>query len=130
MQGKFRIVDVVWVKTLHSKCMDKLRMGYVTKIISLQSVQVNGVSCHVKDLLPVVGSKPSSDDESESEDSTRLVYLESDPLSIASDISTLPADANMVSCSGADCSLTDESSSEHENPVIPLRRSAWQKRLP
>ena len=91
--------------------MDKLRMGHVTKIISSQSVQVDGVPRHVKDLQLVIGSKPSSDDESDFEDSARLVYLKSNLLSIASDISTLPADTNMASCSDADGSSTDECSS-------------------
>ena len=88
VQGKYRIGYIVWVKTLHSKCIDKLRMRHVTKIIRLQSVWVDGRPYHVKDLLPVVGSKPSSDDENDSEDSAQLVYLKSDLLSIVSDIST------------------------------------------
>ena len=74
-QGKYRIGDVVCVKTPHSNCIDKLRMGYVIEIISLQSVRVDRVPCHVKDLQQVVGSKPSSDDESDSEDSAQFVYL-------------------------------------------------------
>ena len=73
-QGKYRIGDVVWVKTLHSKCADTLRIGHVIEIISPLSVQVDGVPHHVKDLRPVVGSKPS-DDESDSGDCERLVYL-------------------------------------------------------
>ena len=73
---------------------------------------VNGVLHHVKDLWPVVRLKPSSDEESDSEDSARLVYLKSDPLRVASDISTLPADANMASCSDVNGSSMDESSSK------------------
>ena len=80
MREKYRIGDVVWVKTPHSKCTDKLRMGHV---ISPQSVQVDGMPCHVKNLQPVIGSKPSSDDESDSEDSVQLVYLKLDPLGVA-----------------------------------------------
>ena len=57
--------DIVWIKTPHSKCTDKLRMRHVTKIISLQLVHIDGVPHHVKDLQPVVGSKPSSDNESD-----------------------------------------------------------------
>ena len=123
-QGKHRIGDEAWVKTPHSKWTDKLRMGYLTQIISLQSVRIDGMLHHVKDLWPVVGSKPSSDDERDSEDSTQLVYLKSDPLSDASDISTLP----VASCSDADGSSTDESSSEDEAPVILLWWIAWQRR--
>ena len=81
-----------------------------------------------KDLRLVVGSKLSSDDESDSEDSAQLVHLKSDPLSIVSDISTLPADTNVASCSDADGSSTDKSSSEDKAPVILLRRSGQQKR--
>ena len=91
-------------------------------------MRVNGMPCYVKDLWPVEGLKLSSDDESDSEDSAQLVYLKSDPQSVASDISTLPADTSVASCSDADGSSTDESSSEDEAPVIPLRRSPWQKR--
>ena len=83
---------------------------------------------HIKDLQPVVGSKTSSEDESGSEDSARLVYLKLNPLSIASDISTLPADANVASCSDADGSSIDKSSSKDEAPVLLLRRNARQKR--
>ena len=83
---------------------------------------------HVKDPRPVVGSKPSSDNESNCEDSARLVYLKLDPLSVASDISHLPADANVASCSDVDDSSMDESSSEDDAPIVLLRRSAQQKR--
>ena len=100
-QGKYRIGAIVWIKTPHSKCTCTLRMGHVMEIISPQSVQVDGVPHHVKDLWPVVWSKPSSDDKSDSDDSARLVYLKSDSLSVASDISTLPADANVASCSNS-----------------------------
>ena len=79
---------------------------------------------HVKDLRPIVGSKPSPDDESNSEDSARLAYLKSDPQSVASDINTLSADVNVASCSDADGSSRDESLSKNEAPVISLRRSA------
>ena len=65
MQGKYRIGNVVWVKVPHSKCMEKLKMGHVTEIISSQLVQVDGMPHHLKDLWPVVGSKPSSDDKSD-----------------------------------------------------------------
>ena len=64
-QGKYRNGDIVWFKTPHSKCTDKLRMGHVTEIISSQPVLVDSVPHHVKDLWPVVGSKLSSDDESD-----------------------------------------------------------------
>ena len=94
----------------------------------LGNVQVMGMLCHIKDLRPIVGSKPSSDNESDSEGNAQFVYLKSDLLSIATDISTLPADANLISCSDADGSLLDESSSKDEALVIPLRRSAQQKR--
>ena len=72
--------------------MDKLRMGHVTEIISPQSVWVDTLPCHVKDLRPLVGSKASSDDESDAEDSAQLVYLKLDPLNVTSDISTLPVE--------------------------------------
>ena len=87
-------------------------MGHVTKISNLQSVWIDGVPYHVKDLPSVVGSKLSSD-ESDSEDGAQLMYLKLDPLSVGSE---------------ADGSTKDESSSEDEAPVILLRRSAQQKR--
>ena len=102
VQGNYRIGNVVWFKILPSKCIDKLRMGHVTEVISPQSVGVDDVPRHVTDLWPVVGLKLSLDDESDSEDSARLVYLKSDALSVASDIKTISVDANVASCSDAD----------------------------
>ena len=58
--GRYRIGNTVWVKTPHNKCKDKFRMGRVTEIISSQSVRVDSVPHHVKDLRSVVGSQPSS----------------------------------------------------------------------
>ena len=69
-------------------------MEHVTEIIP-QSVRVDGVPRLVKNLQPVVGAKPSSDDENDSEDSARLVYLKSGPLSDASEIRTLGEKGNL-----------------------------------
>ena len=64
---------------------------------------------YVKDQRPVVGPQQTSDDGSDLEDSTQLVYLKSSPLSVDSDISTLPADADVASSSDTDDSSTDKS---------------------
>ena len=107
--------DMVWVKNPHSKCMTKYGTGRVTKVISSQSVKIDGVPRHVKDLRPVIQMQLSSGDESDSEDSERLIYLNSDPLDSDSDASSLPTDEASVEPRSA-----DESMHEDEACMIPL----------
>ena len=72
--------------------MTKYITGRVTEVISLQSVKIDAVPHHIKDLRPVIQKQFSSSDESDSEDSKHLIYLNSDLLDSDSDASTFPTD--------------------------------------
>lgn len=48
-------------------------------------MQINGVLCHMKILRPFLGSYPSSDSDSDTEENERLIYLESSLLGDSSD---------------------------------------------
>ena len=122
-KGMYEKGDVVWVKNPHSKSTTKYSTGRVTEVISPQSEKIDGVPRHVKDLRPVIQTQLSSSDESDSEDSVRLIYLNSDPLDSDSGASSLPTDEVSVEPRTA-----DESTHEDEACVIPLRRSTRQRR--
>ena len=94
-KGMYEKGDVVWVKNPHGKCMTKYSIGCVTEVISPQSVKIDGVPQHVKDLRPVIQMQLSSD-KSDSKDSECLIYLNSDPLNCDSDASSLPTDEASV----------------------------------
>ena len=49
-RGKYGKGDVVWVKNPHSKWTTKYSTSRVTEVISPQSVKIDGVPRHVKDL--------------------------------------------------------------------------------
>ena len=87
-------------------------------MISLQFVKINGVPHHIKDLQPVIRMQLSLRDENDSEDSERLIYLNSDPLDSDPFVSSLPTDKVSVETRTA-----DNSTHEGEVCVILLRRS-------
>ena len=115
-RGKCEKGDVVWVKNPRSKCTTKYSTGRVTEEISPQSVKIDEVPRHVKDLQPVIQTQLSSSDESHSEYGERLIYL--NPLDRDPDTSSLPTDELSTETLNA-----DESMHEGEARVIPLRRS-------
>ena len=88
--------DIVWVKTPHSRCTTKFGTGCVTEVNSQQSVQVNRIPRHVKDLHPFQGSHPS-DDESDTEDSEWPIYLGLGSASDPSAIGGSPTNPDMPS---------------------------------
>ena len=90
-------------------------------------MKTDGVPRHVKDLRPVIQTQFSSSDESDSEDSERLIYLNSNPLDNDSDASSLPIDEVSIETRTADESM-HEGTHEGEACMIPLRRSARQRR--
>ena len=122
-KGTYEKGDVVWLKNPRGTCTTKYSTGRVSEVISPQSVKIDGVPRHVKDLRPVIQTQLSSSDESDSEDSERLIYLNSDPLDSDSDASSLPTDEASVEPRTA-----DESTHDDEACVIPLRRSTRQRR--
>ena len=87
-------------------------------------MKIDGVPSHDKDLRPVIRTQLSSSDESDFEDSERLIYLNSNPLDSNSDVSSIPTDEVSIETRTA-----DESTHEGEACVIPLRRSTRQKRM-
>ena len=48
--GKYEKGDVVWVKNPRGKCTTKYSTSRVTEVISPQSVKIDGVPRHIKDL--------------------------------------------------------------------------------
>ena len=64
----YQIGDRVWVKAPHSRCTTKFNRGRVTGMISLQSLLVDGIPRHVKDLRPRFSfTTPEKDSDSSSE---------------------------------------------------------------
>ena len=120
-RGKYEKGDLVWVKNPRSKCTTKYSTGRVTEVISLQSVKIDGMPHHVKDLRPVMQMQLSSSDKSDSEDSEHLIYLNSNPLNSDSDASSILTDEVSIKTRTA-----DESMHEGEDCGISLRRSTWQ----
>ena len=81
-------------------------------------MKIDGVLRHVKDLRPVIQMQLSSSDESDSEDSEHLIYLNSNPPDCDYDASNLPTDEVSIKTQTA-----DESTHEGEACIIPLRSS-------
>ena len=123
-RGKYEKGGVVWVKNPRGKCTTKYSTGRVTEVISLKSMKIDGVSRHVKGLQPVIQTQLSLSDESNSEDSEHLIYLNSNPLDSDSNASRLPTDEASIETRTA-----DESMHEGEACVIPLRRSTRQRQI-
>ena len=123
-RGKYEKGDMVWVKNARGKYTTKYSTSSVTEVIGLQSVKIDEVPRHVKDLRPVIQMQLSLCDESNSEDCERLIYLNSNPLDSDSDASSLPTDDVSIETRTA-----DESTHEDEACVIPLRRSTQQRRM-
>ena len=96
-------------------------------MISPQSVRVDGVPCHIKDLRPVMQLLPPVSDESESESDTNepSLWFTPAPQGSDSDISSLPGNAVFLNSQ-----TSDESTSEDEAHVVPHQRSTQQRRSP
>ena len=114
--------DVIWVKKLCSECMTRYGTGHVTEVISPQSVWIDGVPRHIKDLRPVTRLQPPVSNESKSESETNEPSLWFTPAPSGSDsnISSLPGNAVFL-----DSQTVDKSTSEDEAQVVspPPRRS-------
>ena len=50
--SSYHVGDCVWVKALQSRFTTKFSKGEVTKIIGPQSILVDGIPRHIKDLHP------------------------------------------------------------------------------
>ena len=99
----------MWFKMAQNRCTKKIGKGRVTEVISPQSVLVDGIPCHVKDL--------------------RLRHcvtsLEED-----SDGTPSESEAESLLCDSED-TVSDDSPEEGdvaEPPLVPLRRNTRRKR--
>ena len=114
--GFYQIGDRVWVKAPHSRCTTKFNKGRVTGMIHPQSLLVDRIPYHVKDLrqcFSFTASEKDSDNTSESDNAS-----ESRAESLLFDEVSAESDDPPQEEAGA------------EFPSLPLQRSIRQKRLP
>lgn len=76
----FRVGDVVWVKPQNSRCTTQFTLGRVSKIISEQAIEVDGMPRHVRDLRPVVSQDDERADASVRSESGEDSHIEDAPL--------------------------------------------------
>ena len=50
VEGPYQAGDKVWVRPPKVRCNERHRRGTITRVLSHQAVEVDGVSRHVKDL--------------------------------------------------------------------------------
>ena len=93
--GVYRVGDAVWVRKRGDRCTSKSAEGVVTKVVSLQTVEVDGVPRHVRNLrhrldgtaepMPsgLHPTTPTADDDSDDDDAVWLVPLEQAPGQLA-----------------------------------------------
>lgn len=97
-------------------------MGRITQVISLHLMRIDGVPWNMKDLRPFLGSYPSSDIDSDTEESEQFIYL----------VLSLPSDSSNTSSSESDTRAPNDppvsSSSENETHIVPLQSSTQEKR--
>ena len=101
----------MWFKTSQNRCTTKFDNGRVTEVISPQSVLVDGVPHHVKDLRP----------------RHSVTSLEED-----SDGTPSESEAESLLCDTEDTESDDspEEGAVAEPPPVPLCRSIRRKRQP
>ena len=121
-QTRYKVGDKVWVKDPRARCTTKYKTGSVTEVTSPQSIVVDGMPRHVKDLRPVV--RPSHEtcepDALSSSESERYIFIDA-PIELEAQTS----ETESLSSS------SDEDSAPAPVPVpIPLRRSARRTRPP
>ena len=126
-EERFRKGDAVWVKNPRGKCTTRYGTGLITEVTSPQSVRVDGVPRHVKDLRLATRSQLPLADESESESDASEPALWCMPSLSGSDsdTSSISADTPIP-----DHQTENESTSGDEDFVVPLRRSTRRRRSP
>ena len=72
-QNRYRLGDPVWVKPPCYWCTSKFQEGTVTEVISPQTVIVDGVPRHVKDVRPRTNATPSDGTDDETSDDTGYI---------------------------------------------------------
>ena len=59
----YKVEDRVWVKPSNAQCTTRFGSGKIDEIISPQTMLVDDVPCHVKDIRPCCASSTSEDNE-------------------------------------------------------------------
>ncbi len=52
--GPYDVGDAVWVKPSENRCHTKYQLGTVTRVVSEQTMEVDGMPRHVRDLRSAV----------------------------------------------------------------------------
>ena len=112
----YQIGDRVWVKAPHNRCTTKFNRGRVTGMISPQSLLVDGIPRHVKDLRPRF--------------SFTAPEIDSDSTSESDNTSENGAESLLFDEESAESDDPPQEEAEAESPSLPLRRSTRQKRPP
>ena len=88
----YQVGNHVWFKTAQNQCITKFGKGQVTEVISPQSIFVDGIPCHMKDLRlqhSVTSLEEDSDGiPSESESESLLCDTEDEKNILSSEMAT------------------------------------------
>ena len=74
-QNWYRLGDPVWVKPPRYRCTSKFQEGTVTEVIIQQTIIVDGVPRHVKDVRPRTNAIPSGGTDDETSDDTGYITM-------------------------------------------------------
>ena len=112
----YQIRDHAWVKVPYSWCTTKFNRGWVTGMISPQSLLVDGILHHIKDIRPCFRfTAPEKDSDSTSESDNALES---------------GAESLLFDRESAESYGPPQKEAEAESPSPLLQRSARQKRPP
>ena len=114
----YRVGDTVWVKPPCSRCTTQYQLGHVTQVTSEQSVEVDGLPRHVKDVRPAT----ISDNFSQTNNSRAK------PMDTFYDVTNLDFPASPHDLE-ENCSATSEDDGENDSYSVP-RRSIRNVRPP
>lgn len=127
--------DLVWMRRRGTRCTATSRRGVVTKIISAQVVEVDGVPWHVRDLRPRYSDDASDTDTGDGgdEDDSPL-YISTDPPS-EDHADTTAGDPGGVQSTSTTTETEGVADGSPDRPreevvVMPLRRSQRVRRQP
>ena len=112
----YQIGDCVWVKVPHNWCTTKFNSGQVMGMISPQSLLVDRIPRHVKDLCPHFSfTAPEKDSDSTSKSNNAFESR---------------AESLLFDGESADSDDPPQEEAKAESPTLPLRRSTRQKQPP
>ena len=77
-QNRYCLGDPVWVKPPRYRCMSKFQEGTVTELISPQTVIVDGIPRHVKDMRPWTNAILSGGTDDETSDDSGYIQCLAD----------------------------------------------------